>query len=78
LGQYWCWISPKFLGERLGGEYIWLWLALFASAILYVPLYFWAEGRFSVNEECWYKFHMSNPDQSVEYAQRRSALAMLL
>ncbi|KAI0276659.1 hypothetical protein BGY98DRAFT_1098000 [Russula aff. rugulosa BPL654] len=43
---YWCWISPKFSGIRIGGEYIWLWIALFASAILYIPLYFWAEGRF--------------------------------
>ncbi|KAN0105265.1 hypothetical protein V8E52_011204 [Russula decolorans] len=75
---YWCWISPKFSGIRLGGEYLWLWIALFASAILYIPLYFWTEGRLSVDEESWYKFHMSDPDQRVEYAQRRAALRMLL
>jgi len=75
---YWCWISPKFWGIGLGGEYIWLWIALFASAILYIPLYFWAEGRLSVDEESWYKIHMSDPDQRVEYAQRRAALGMLL
>jgi hypothetical protein len=76
--QYWCWISPQFPGERLGGEYIYLWLALFASAILYIPLYFWAEGRLSIDEECWYRFQMSNADQRVEYAPRRAALGMLL
>ncbi|KAI9508222.1 hypothetical protein F5148DRAFT_980131 [Russula earlei] len=75
---YWCWISPKFKGERLGGEYVWLWVALFASAFLYIPLYFWTEGRLSVDPDSWYKFHTSKPDQTVEYAQRRASLGMLL
>jgi hypothetical protein len=75
---YWCWISPQYKGERLGGEYIWLWIALFASALLYVPLYFWTEGRFSVDEDRWYNFQKSNPDRRVEYSQRRAALGMLL
>ncbi|KAH9954601.1 hypothetical protein BC827DRAFT_1386756 [Russula dissimulans] len=25
---YWCWVSPQFPGERLGGEYVWLWALL--------------------------------------------------
>jgi len=75
---YWCWISPSFPGERLGGEYIWLWLALFASALLYIPLYFWTEGRLDVDEKKWYKFRVSNLNQQVEYTQRRAALGMLL
>jgi len=73
---YWCWISPEFPGERLGGEYIWLWIALFVSAMLYVPLYFWAEGFWSVDEK--YKLHWSNADRRVGYTQRRAALGMLL
>jgi hypothetical protein len=75
-GQYWCWISPQYPGDRLGGESVWLWIALVVSAILYIPLYFWAEGFWSVNEEN--KFHWSNPDQRVRYEERRSALGMLL
>ena len=75
---YWCWISPKYPGERLAGEYVWLWLALFTSVILYIPLYFWTEGRLSVDDEKWYKFHTRNFKQGVEYAQRRAALGMLL
>jgi hypothetical protein len=31
-----------------------------------------------VDEEKWYKFHMSNLNQGVEYTQRRAALGMLL
>ncbi|KAI0276663.1 hypothetical protein BGY98DRAFT_695265 [Russula aff. rugulosa BPL654] len=75
---YWCWISPKLLDIRLGGEFIWLWIALFASVILYIPLSFWTEGRLSVDEESWYKFHITDPDQRVDYSQRRAALGMLL
>ena len=63
---------------RLVGELMWLWMTLSVSALLYIPLYFWAEGRFSVDEVSWYKFHMSGPDQRVGYAQRRAALGMLL
>jgi hypothetical protein len=66
---------------RLGGEYIWLWIALSASVVLYTPLYFWAEGHFSVDKKCWYKFHMSDRsalDERVDYTQRRAALGMLL
>ena len=75
-GQYWCWISPQFPGERIGGEYFWLWIALFASAMLYTPLYFWAEGFWSVDKEN--KLHWWKTDQRVEYTQRRAALGMLL
>ncbi|KAF8502226.1 hypothetical protein F5888DRAFT_1918935 [Russula emetica] len=75
--QYWCWIGPHFTGERLGGETIWMWIAVFASVILYIPLYFWAEGFWSV---VGYRFHWWNPDQNrrIGYTQRRATLGMLL
>jgi hypothetical protein len=53
-------------------------MALFASAILYVPLYFWVEGHLSVDPEKWYKFRVSKPDQGTERAQRKTALGILL
>ncbi|KAI0276651.1 hypothetical protein BGY98DRAFT_1167349 [Russula aff. rugulosa BPL654] len=73
---YWCWISPQFPRDRLGGETIWMWIALFASVVLYIPLYFWAEGFWSVDEG--YNFHWSSADKRVGYAQRRATLGMLL
>ncbi|KAF8502220.1 hypothetical protein F5888DRAFT_1177482 [Russula emetica] len=73
---YWCWISPHFPRERLGGEYIWMWIALLASAILYNSLYFWAEGFWSVDDG--YRFHWWNPDERVGYTERRAKLGMLL
>ena len=75
-GQYWCWISPQFPRDRLGGETVWMWIALFASAILYVPLHFWAEGFWSFDEG--FRFHWRSPDHRVEYASRRSTLRLLL
>jgi hypothetical protein len=35
--QYWCWINPDdgFLAERITGEYLWLWITLFVSCLLY-------------------------------------------
>jgi len=55
-----------------------MWVALFASAILYVPLYFWAEGRLSVDTKKWYKFRVSEPDRGVERGQRKTTLGLLL
>jgi len=75
---YWCWISPDFPGQRLGGEYVWMWVALFSSALLYIALFFWTVGLLSVDKESWYKLRMSKPDQRAEYAERRVALGMLL
>ncbi|KAH9083445.1 hypothetical protein EDB83DRAFT_15305 [Lactarius deliciosus] len=72
---YWCWIGPEYNAERLGGEYVWIWIALFASVIMYIPLYFWTKGRLSVDPDKWYKFHLSESDD--EYPQRRAALGML-
>jgi len=67
------------MGERLGGEYIWLWVGLFASVALYIPVYFWTEGRLSIPKYRWWwpEFHKSKFDGKVEYVQRRAALAML-
>ncbi|KAI9463566.1 hypothetical protein BJY52DRAFT_1184586 [Lactarius psammicola] len=57
--SYWCWIGPEYGSERLAGEYVWLWIALFASVIMYIPLYFWMKGRLSIDPEKWYKFRLS-------------------
>ncbi|KAI0297943.1 hypothetical protein BC826DRAFT_951332 [Russula brevipes] len=77
---YWCWISPEFPGERLASEYIWMWTALLASTLLYIPLYFWVEGRLLVDKKRWQQFRICrrNPSQGVEYPQKRAALGMIL
>jgi hypothetical protein len=73
--QYWCWISPEYEGERIT-EYIFIWMALFASVIMYIPLYLWMKGHLSTDPEKWYKFRLSESDEG--YQLRRAALGMLL
>ncbi|KAH9052529.1 hypothetical protein EDB87DRAFT_1570443, partial [Lactarius vividus] len=72
---YWCWIGPKYNEERLAGEYVWMWIALFASVVMYVLLHFWMKGHFSVDGEKWYKFCPVKSD--VEYSKRRATLGIL-
>jgi hypothetical protein len=72
---FWCWIGPHYKAERLAGEYAWLWITLFASVIMYIPLYFWTKGRLSTDPEKWYKFRLSESDDG--YSQRRAALGIL-
>ncbi|KAI0254071.1 hypothetical protein BJV78DRAFT_1296867 [Lactifluus subvellereus] len=74
---FWCWISPRYGSERLAGEYLWLWFALFASVIMYIPLYFWAKGRLSVGEGKWYKLRLRTPDTKVESREKRDAVRLL-
>ena len=53
--QYWCWIESGHTSERIGGEYVWFWLTLFISVILYVPLFLWARGNLHMAQEKWWK-----------------------
>ncbi|KAH9176404.1 hypothetical protein EDB89DRAFT_158254 [Lactarius sanguifluus] len=55
---------------------IFLWIVLSASVIMYIPLYFWMNGRrLSTDPKKWYRFRLSKSDD--EYAQRRSTLGIL-
>jgi len=69
---FWCWISPHFPGERLAGEYIWLWLALFAS-LLYIPSFFAAGGRLSLDRNNWYMLRF----YGVEDEHKRVVLGLV-
>ncbi|KAI9445892.1 hypothetical protein H4582DRAFT_2093698 [Lactarius indigo] len=73
---YWCWINPKYHEQRLVGEYAWMWIALFASVVMYIPLHFWMKGCLSVDREKWYKFRLVKSD--VKYPKRRATLGVLL
>lgn len=53
-----------------------MWIALFATVVLYVPVYLWMKGRLSVDDEKWYIFRLQ--DSGVEYSRRRATLGMLL
>ncbi|THH21357.1 hypothetical protein EW146_g174 [Bondarzewia mesenterica] len=75
---FWCWIGGKYTSERLWGEYFWIWLALFTSFCVYVPLYYWKKGNLSVDPEKWWRFrvHPRRADrEGVQESER--ALSML-
>ncbi|KAH9052527.1 hypothetical protein EDB87DRAFT_1692237 [Lactarius vividus] len=72
---FWCWIGPKYNKERLAGEYVWMWIALFASVVMYILLHFWMKGHLSVDGKKWYKFRLVKSD--VEYSERRATLGIL-
>ncbi len=54
-----------------------MWMALFASVVMYIPLYLWAEGRLSTGDR-WYKFRLNQPDPNVGSPKRQASLGMLL
>jgi hypothetical protein len=75
---YWCWIGPRYGNERIGGEYLWLWVTLVSSIVLYVPLFFWSQGNLSVDPERWWRFHIHRcPDVLDFQGRRRRAFAIL-
>lgn len=52
---YWCWIGQGYLAERITGEYVWMWLALFVSVFVYVPLFMWGRGYLTVDRTHWWR-----------------------
>ena len=51
LIKHWCWIGKNYLGWRLGGEYVWLWSALFVSIAAYIALYLWMRGNLVLGKQ---------------------------
>jgi len=47
--KYWCWISSGYNGERIGTEYLWLWVAAFVDIVLYVFLALVVKGFIVIN-----------------------------
>ncbi|KAF8598559.1 hypothetical protein BDV93DRAFT_508845 [Ceratobasidium sp. AG-I] len=77
---FWCWISSRYRGERLGAEYVWVWLAGFGSILLYVPLFLFSRGNLVFREEAsgrmrW-EWHSGLPSaQNNEASQDKQAEA---
>jgi len=72
---YWCWISSQYKRERLTGEYLWIWITLFASMVTYIPVHFWMKGHLSVDDKTWYKFRLKK--SHVALSQRRAIWGIL-
>lgn len=75
---YWCWIGEGYMGFRIWGEYIWLWITLFFSLLAYIPLFFWSRGNITVSEETWWKFSIHRTANVEDPGGRRmTSLTMI-
>lgn len=77
---YWCWISEDYLQWRIWGEYVWFWITLAFSFIIYIPLYLWARGNIDFNERTWWKFTFRHVDSNANpelKEDRQQSLVML-
>lgn len=63
---YWCWIGQRYKSGWLGGEYVWLWLTLFVSFVLYLLL-FLLDLRVIQPGRSWYAPTGPAHDESVEH-----------
>ncbi|EIN11602.1 hypothetical protein PUNSTDRAFT_61801 [Punctularia strigosozonata HHB-11173 SS5] len=58
---FWCWIGgegKQYIVDKLMGEYLWMWLTLFISVLVYVPLFLLSRGYISVHPIQWWKLSM--------------------
>ncbi|KAG8941710.1 hypothetical protein FRC04_004123 [Tulasnella sp. 424] len=62
---FWCWIGSHYLGERIAGEYFWLWFCAFTSIVLYPFLFFMLRGNIDVDPDNWRRisFHHRSQDR---------------
>jgi hypothetical protein len=51
-----------------------MWIALFASVVMYILVHFWMKGCF--DDEKWYKFRLAK--SNVDLEQKRATLRILL
>jgi len=73
---YWCWVSNR-LAWRMAVEYLWMWLTLFLSILIYIPLYLWMRGNIIIDQAAWWKFNISRHVDPAAWARRRQAMVML-
>jgi hypothetical protein len=76
--QYWCWISDRFNVERMAGEYVWIWIALFASIVLNIPVFLYVTGRLLVDANWPYVHVTFAKDSQLGSPNSRATLRLLM
>ena len=51
--QYWCWIGKDYRIHSITGQYLWLWLAVLVSIVVYIPLFLWSKGFITIPDNNW-------------------------
>jgi hypothetical protein len=60
-------------GYKIANEYLWLWISLATSFLVYIPLSFMTQGYFTVDPNKWWKIRTSKvitalPHRSIFYS----------
>jgi len=75
---FWCWLGPNYKAEIITGEYLWFWVTLFLSLILYTPLFLWSRGNITVDPHKWWKFSVHrSKDTHKDSGRRRHSLKLI-
>jgi len=67
---YWCWITHQYPGERIGLEYLWMWLAAFIDIFVYIFLALVVTGFVAANEGR-IRINASRQPVSINLSSRR-------
>jgi len=72
---YWCWLQSS-VPLRMFGEYFWVGIALAASVLLYVPLFFLLRGKISVSIKYWHGIQYPSISRSTSAWAARDTPAL--
>lgn len=50
---YWCWFAERYQYGRIPGSFLWYWLSMASSVLLYVPVYLRIRGNLHVEGAGW-------------------------
>ncbi|KAG7446599.1 uncharacterized protein BT62DRAFT_1005888 [Guyanagaster necrorhizus] len=78
---YWCWIGQDHTALRIIGEYVWFWLTLGMSSLVYIPLSLWSRGNIAFDDKSWWKFtfhsRSDEPESEEDKFRRRNSLNLI-
>jgi len=75
---YWCWINGDYMAWRIFAEYLWFWITLVLSCLVYIPLYFWARGNIvpPSEDQPWWRFKFQRADRSEDRRALKQPLVL--
>ena len=76
--KYWCFVNADYLGWRVLGEYLWMWLTLFLSFLIYIPLYMWMHGNIIFEDSNRWKWRFKRARDSDPGMQARRGLSLVM
>jgi len=77
-GYDWCLPGGSFLTKGIEEEFVWLWIAAFASVVLYVPLFFIVKGVLDVDTSSGHGLRIRWKDGVAPYLAGEAHLKVLL